>query len=72
MDNEARALSKTVAAKIRPQYQNWRKKTGDAPAYERAYEEMVKLVASAQHISVDKAKFAARDVLQEGMDLVTQ
>lgn len=72
MDDQERALSRTVAAKVRPQYQSWLKKSGDAQAYERAYSELVKLVASAQHISADKVKFASREVLQEAMTLVTQ
>lgn len=73
MDAEAQALSETVASKVRPQYQKWLKQRGEAPeAYTRAYDEVVKLVAQAQHLSTDKVKFASRDVLQEAMDLVTR
>ena len=72
MDDEAKKLSKTVAAKIRPQYKTWLKKSGSSQAYTRAYDEVVKLVASAQHTSAEKVKFASRDVLQAAMELVTQ
>lgn len=73
MDEAAQALSKTVAAKVRPHYQKWLKKKVEATqAYARAYDEVVKLVAQAQHTSADKVKFASRDVLQEAMDLVTR
>ena len=72
MDDQERTLSKTVAAKVRPQYQSWLKKSDASQAYERAYDALVKLVANAQHMSADKVKFASREVLQEAMDLVTQ
>ncbi len=72
MDDEAKALSKSVAAKIRPQYKTWLKKSGASPAYTRAYDEVVKLVAKAQNLSTDKVRFASRDVLQEAMNLVTE
>ena len=71
MDDQERKLSKTVAVKIRPQYQTWLKKSGAAKAYTHAYDEVVELVAKAQHMSADKVKFASRDVLQAAMDLVT-
>lgn len=73
MDEAAQTLSKTVAAKVRPQYQSWLKKGREpAQAYSLAYEKVVELVAQAQNMSADKARFASRDVLQEAMDLVTQ
>jgi hypothetical protein len=72
MDEAAQTLSKTVAAKVRPQYQSWLKKGREpAQAYSLAYEKVVELVAQAQNMSADKARFASRDVLQEAMDLVT-
>jgi len=73
VDKEAEQLSKGVAAKVRPAYQKSLKQGGDASqAYSRAYDKVVELVAQAQHISVEKARFASRDVLQEAMALVTQ
>ena len=72
MDDQEKKLSKTVAAKIRPQYKTWLKRSGASEAYTLAYDEVVKLVAKAQNMSTDKVKFASRDVLQEAMDLVTQ
>ncbi len=72
MDEDARALSHTVAAKVRPHYQKWLKHNVDASgAYSRAYDEVVGLVAKAQNLSTDKVKFASREVLQTAMDLVT-
>ncbi len=72
MDEAAQTLSKTVAAKVRPQYQSWLKKGREpAQAYSLAYKKVVELVAQAQNMSADKARFASRDVLQEAMDLVT-
>ena len=73
MDRAEQQLSKTVAAKVRPAYQKSVKKGGDtAEAYAHAYDKVVELVAQSQHISVDKARFASRDVLQEAMALITQ
>lgn len=73
MDTAAQQLSKTVAAKVRPTYQKLLKRGGDSSqAYEQAYDEAVIMVAQAQHISVEKARFASRDVLQAAMALVTQ
>ena len=72
MDDQEKKLSKTVAAKIRPQYKNWLKRSGASEAYTHAYDEVVKLVAKAQDMSTDKVKFASRDVLQAAMDLVTE
>jgi hypothetical protein len=73
MDEAAQTLSKTVAAKVRPQYQSWLKRGREpAQAYSLAYEKVVELVAQAQHTSTEKVKFASREVLQEAMELVTQ
>ncbi len=73
MDRAEQQLSKTVAAKVRPAYQRSLKKGGDtSEAYAHAYDKVVELVAQSQHISVDKARFASRDVLQEAMALITQ
>ena len=43
--DQEKKLSKTVAAKIRPQYKNWLKRSGASEAYTHAYDEVVKLVA---------------------------
>ncbi len=73
MDTSAQQLSKTVAAKVRPVYQRLLKRGGDqSQAYEQAYDEVVVLVAQAQHTTVEKARFASRDVLQAAMAIVTQ
>lgn len=73
MDTSAHQLSRHVAAKVRPAYLNLLKKGTDiSQAYSEAYEEAVALVAKAQHTTVEKARFASREVLQEAMALVTQ
>lgn len=73
MDSAAQQLSASVAAKVRPHYQKSLKRGVEASqAYALAYDKVVELVAKAQHISVDKARFASREVLQETMALVTQ
>jgi len=73
VDIAAQQLSATVAAKVRPTYQKSLKRGVDASeAYTLAYDKVVELVAQSQHISVDKARFASRDVLQEAMALITK
>lgn len=73
MDETETALSKTVGAKIRPHYQRSLKRgLGPPEAYSLAYDEAVELVAKAQHSSVEKVRFASRDVLQAALDLATR
>jgi len=73
MDRAAQQLSANVAAKVRPHYQkSLRRGLPEPEAYALAYDEVVELVAQSQGISVDKARFASRDVLQEAMARVTQ
>lgn len=72
MDKAAHRLSNTVAIKVRPRYQGWlRRDMGASEAYSLAYDEVVGLVARAQHLTVEKARFASREVLQEAMQLIT-
>ena len=72
MEEQEQALSRSVAAKVRPHYQKSLRRVEPSRAYADAYEEVVKLVAAAQKSTVDKVRFASRDVLQEAMQLVTQ
>jgi hypothetical protein len=73
LDEAARQLSASVAAKVRPHYQKSLARGVEAPqAYALAYDKVVELVAKSQHISVAKARFASREVLQEAMALITQ
>lgn len=73
LDEAAQRLSASVAAKVRPHYQKSLTRGVEASqAYTLAYDKVVELVAKAQHLSVDKARFAAREVLQETMALITR
>ena len=73
MDEQEQGLSRSVAAKVRPHYQkSLKRRVEPTRAYADAYEESVRLVAAAQHLSADKVRFASRDVLQAAMRLVTQ
>ena len=72
MDKAAHRLSESVARKVRPRYQVWLRRGVDRDeAYALAYDEAVDFVARAQRTSAEKARFAAREVLQEAMRLVT-
>lgn len=72
MDEAANKLSRTVAAKVRPHYLGWLKRNvKPAEAYALAYDEAVGLAARAQRLSVEKVRFASREVLQEAMRLIT-
>lgn len=71
MDEDAHSLSRDVAAKVKPQYQRWLKRsTEPTEAFSRAYDEVVKHVAQARKMSPEKTKFYSTDVLQKAMDLI--